>query len=149
MQVEKLACDAVEVLATAVVDPASLARPAEVHDLVQRWFELHGQRPVFELFAADPANDARMRDLLQRAVERDGAFARDLAAAIDRTRPGAPPAERTGASLTVGNAHRGTFQVSGRDNNSKTSIEFGGGGAPLVVAIVVVAIALVVFALLR
>ncbi|WP_433463370.1 hypothetical protein [Spirillospora sp. CA-128828] len=146
MPAEKLASDAVEVLATAILDPAAVARPTELHDLVRRWFRLNGRLPAFEAFAANPRDDAWIRDLLRQAVERDAAFARSLSAAVDQARAAAP-SQNNSAHLYADGARGGTFQVSGRDSHRKVAIDIGGSGLALLTVILVIGIVLAVLAL--
>ncbi|MES9604376.1 MULTISPECIES: hypothetical protein [Actinomadura] len=148
MVAEKLASDAVEVLVTAIVDPAGVARSTELHDLVRRWFRLNGQLEAFEAFAANPGDGAWMRDLLRQAVERDAAFARSLSAAVDQARAATPP-QSNSVHLYADGARGGTFQVAGRDSHRKVAIDIGGSGFALLAVILAIGIVFAVLALQR
>ncbi|WP_329089257.1 hypothetical protein OG979_34625 [Actinomadura citrea] len=146
MVAEKLASDAVEVLATAIVNPAAVASSTELHDLVRRWFRLDGQLEAFEAFVANPGDGAWMRDLLRQAVERDAAFARSLSAAVDQARATTPP-QSNSVHLYADGARGGTFQVAGRDSHRKVAIDIGGSGFALLAVILAIGIVFAVLAL--
>ncbi|MES9542513.1 MULTISPECIES: hypothetical protein [unclassified Actinomadura] len=133
MRAERLASEAVEVLAAAVVDPAAAAGAADLHDLVRRWFLLHDRLAAFEVFAADPRRDEGVRALLRQGAERDEAFARSLDAAIERARP---QPQSNSVRMDVRDVSGGTFQASGRDTYRNSNIEIGGGISLLAVAVI-------------
>lgn len=147
MHAERLASEAVEALATAVMNPAAVARSAELRELVRRWFLLNDQLAAFEVFAANPENDARVRDLLRQAVERDAAFARSLSAALDQAAYAAP-SQNNSVHLDARGVRGGTFQAAGRDIHRNKTIEFSGGGLSALAVILLIGLVLLVLVLL-
>jgi hypothetical protein len=142
MRPERLASEAVEVLAAAVVNPAATAAAADLHDLVRQWFRQHDRLAMFEVFAADPQHDRGVRALLRQAAERDEAFARSLDAAIERARQ---RPQSSSVHMDVRDVDGGTFQVSGRDTYQNSNVEMGGG---ILLAVAVIGLLLLVVVVL-
>ncbi|NDU74775.1 hypothetical protein GWI34_19400 [Actinomadura sp. DSM 109109] len=142
MQAERLASEAVEVLATSVADPVTAGGAAGLHDLVRRWFLMNGQLAAFETFAADPRRDARVRELLRQAVEGDAAFARSLSAEVERTRP---QSQNNSVHLDARGVRGGNFQVAGRNAYQNGG---GAGGVPPLVLVFLIGLFLLAVVLL-
>ncbi|WP_067811927.1 hypothetical protein [Actinomadura kijaniata] len=147
MRSERLASEAVAVLATAVTDPVADERAAGLHDLVRHWFLANGRFPVYELFTENPADDSLVRALLRQAVERDETFARSLAAAVHEART-APQAASSSAHVNVSGATGGRYQTAGRDMRRNVDIDLG-GLVPAVAAILILILVVVLVLALR